>query len=106
MTDAEGCKTAIRRDLFSLIPAHAGVIPPATKAQPPWKAYPRARGGDPLHEAVFLPASVLIPAHAGVILALIDTQDGSVAYPRARGGDPMAWAPPPWKACLSPRTRG
>ena len=47
MTDAEGCKTAIRRDLFSLIPAHAGVILRALGSHLLPAAYPRARGGDP-----------------------------------------------------------
>ena len=47
MTDAEGCKTAIRRDLFSLIPAHAGVIPVREIVTNDTDSYPRARGGDP-----------------------------------------------------------
>ena len=34
-------------DLFSLFPAHAGVIPSQKKHQKNWKTFPRTRGGDP-----------------------------------------------------------
>ena len=43
---------AIRRDLFSLIPAHAGVIPIRPISMGIEFAYPRARGGDPTGKAV------------------------------------------------------
>ena len=36
-------------DLFSLFPAHAGVIPLIVQNEPQFFAFPRTRGGDPLH---------------------------------------------------------
>ncbi len=35
-------------DLFSLFPAHAGVILIQAGSFPAWAAFPRTRGGDPL----------------------------------------------------------
>ena len=34
-------------DLFSLFPAHAGVIPLIVQSEPQFFAFPRTRGGDP-----------------------------------------------------------
>ena len=48
MTDTWGYKAAIRRDLFSLIPAHAGVILCNEALTYMAKTYPRACGGDPV----------------------------------------------------------
>ena len=47
MTDTWGYKAAIRRDLFSLFPAHAGVIPLWTAKDAGTQTFPRACGGDP-----------------------------------------------------------
>ena len=57
------------RDLFSLFPAYAGVIP-----VPFWKMeviipFPRIRGGDPTTEAEVDNIAYLFPAYAGVILS-------------------------------------
>ena len=35
-------------DLFSLFPAHAGVIPPNGESSNLHKTFPRTRGGDPV----------------------------------------------------------
>ena len=35
-------------DLFSLFPAHAGVIPGSCPAGFYWQTFPRTRGGDPI----------------------------------------------------------
>ena len=35
-------------DLFSLFPAHAGVIPLIVQNEPQFFAFPRTRGGDPV----------------------------------------------------------
>ena len=35
------------RDLFSLFPAYAGVIPQASESLTPRTTFPRIRGGDP-----------------------------------------------------------
>ena len=36
-------------DLFSLFPAHAGVIPLTMYRPPPRYSFPRTRGGDPVY---------------------------------------------------------
>ena len=41
-------KWPMRWDLFSLFPAHAGVILPRYKVILECSAFPRTRGGDPL----------------------------------------------------------
>ena len=56
---------AIRRDLFSLIPAHAGVIPSAMTATPGSTTYPRARGGDPIQRPGEKRHAVLSPRTRG-----------------------------------------
>ena len=54
-------------DLFSLFPAHAGVIPnPADECDNAF-TFPRPRGGDPSARNWNNNNATLFPAHAGVI---------------------------------------
>ena len=62
------------RDLFSLFPAYAGVIPRGPKMEKYDFPFPRIRGGDPICAAVSWCGSLLFPAYAGVILSRIDTR--------------------------------
>ena len=54
-------------DLFSLFPAHAGVIPPVLSPRVYDTAFPRTRGGDPKGYRDGKEEGELFPAHAGVI---------------------------------------
>ena len=65
MTDTWGYKAAIRRDLFSLIPAHAGVIPARLYEVVLYSTYPRACGGDPSGFACDIDPDVLSPRMRG-----------------------------------------
>ena len=42
----------VLRDLFSLFPAYAGVIPTALLTQAVWQPFPRIGGGDPIAGAI------------------------------------------------------
>ena len=57
------------RDLFSLFPAYAGVIPTKKAADGPRVSFPRIRGGDPLQSKDDAEIQKLFPAYAGVIPA-------------------------------------
>ena len=95
-----------RRDLFSLIPAHAGVIHIASARFLLPLTYPRACGGDPLHHRRQVGRDGLIPAHAGVIPGTRPQSIRCDAYPRACGGDPYTPLYRDRKQILSPRMRG
>ena len=56
------------RDLFSLFPAHAGVIPQYLHTHKAEQAFPRTCGGDPEQYSLSKSRKGLFPAHAGVIL--------------------------------------
>ena len=79
------------RDLFSLFPAYAGVIPYRYVAGYVTKTFPRIRGGDPTEIARTLIVQDLFPAYAGVIHFHPQKSAENVAFPRIRGGDPK-WA--------------
>ena len=55
------------RDLFSLFPAYAGVIPVRKEEAGRNPAFPRIRGGDPNHSKSCRDSVMLFPAYAGVI---------------------------------------
>ena len=74
------------RDLFSLFPAYAGVIPTARLAGRPQETFPRIRGGDPRLIVRLCMATGLFPAYAGVIH--VDELESYL------------------EACFSPHTRG
>ena len=50
------------RDLFSLFPAYAGVIPLIVQNEPQFFAFPRIRGGDP-SEGVAAPGALAFSPH-------------------------------------------
>ena len=58
------------RDLFSLFPAYAGVIPGRTLCACLAHAFPRIRGGDPCFVQTQNIINALFPAYAGVILTM------------------------------------
>ncbi len=72
-------------DLFSLFPAHAGVIPYALRQ------YAKLS---------------LFPAHAGVILQLFTNRCRRGPFPRPRGGDPRHGFELAAVLAFSPPTRG
>ena len=74
------------RDLFSLFPAHAGVIPEYTTPVTTAPAFPRTCGGDPARERKKPP--------------------GAAAFPRTCGGDPYTAKPADYIVPFSPHTRG
>ena len=74
------------RDLFSLFPAHAGVIP---------------RGN-----AKSRRERQLFPAHAGVILRFYSPENKEITFPRTCGGDPYTAKPADYIVPFSPHTRG
>ena len=77
------------RDLFSLFPAYAGVIPHGRLVRPHLPPFPRIRGGDP--EPGY-------SAHFDHKLRL--------SFPRIRGGDPTLQAIMQGIYNFSPHTRG
>ena len=76
------------RDLFSLFPAYAGVIPGNYGQKRKPGAFPRIRGGDPTGMVIEAVRKELFPAYAGVILLLPLLRCFLLAFPRIRGGDP------------------
>ena len=93
-------------DLFSLFPAHAGVIPQERAYITHSKAFPRTRGGDPDLIHVDRHSVSLFPAHAGVIPEWLEKMGISPPFPRTRGGDPFEqWAATAGEN-FSPHTRG
>ena len=94
------------RDLFSLFPAHAGVIPSKAFNYTAGYAFPRTCGGDPEAEQSKWPDAKLFPAHAGVILDALPSALASCAFPRTRGGDPTTVRPMPMYSVFSPHMRG
>ena len=55
------------RDLFSLFPAYAGVIPEEAGIYAIEIAFPRICGGDPSYKDSSIHTYLLFPAYAGVI---------------------------------------
>ena len=94
------------RDLFSLFPAHAGVILYNEWFRDENLAFPRTCGGDPMCAYIFQNVYKLFPAHAGVILypdiCVLDT----FAFPRTCGGDPCRHTAVVVEASFSPHMRG
>ena len=76
------------RDLFSLFPAYAGVIPNMTTRNKVAFTFPRIRGGDPNIVTLFVIPCQLFPAHAGVIPTSRGGKPQRTAFPRTCGGDP------------------
>ena len=76
------------RDLFSLFPAYAGVIPPGAPAPGRGGAFPRIRGGDPMTAFDKKINQILFPAYAGVIPRQQHPARALHTFPRIRGGDP------------------
>ena len=74
------------RDLFSLFPAYAGVIPWFLRMSKIATTFPRIRGGDP--------GMLLVGAAA------------AAAFPRIRGGDPLFQRVGGEVCDFSPHTRG
>ena len=52
-------------DLFSLFPAHAGVIPPGPLLRGGRAAFPRTRGGDPTDDKAVLFKALFSPHTRG-----------------------------------------
>ena len=94
------------RDLFSLFPAYAGVIPNFSFGTYGSSAFPRIRGGDPNPQRRAERASVLFPAYAGVILKPSEQEDFEYTFPRIRGGDPTKQYDKGGQESFSPHTRG
>ena len=94
------------RDLFSLFPAYAGVIPKAICMYVAQTAFPRIRGGDPFNSTEAMKNRELFPAYAGVILDDFLMLAGGIAFPRIRGGDPSCLHSAKNRASFSPHTRG
>ena len=76
------------RDLFSLFPAYAGVIPNFIPYFAGVNAFPRICGGDPLTEVQNIMNLELFPAYAGVILPFESCTRHVCTFPRICGGDP------------------
>ena len=110
----------------SVLPAHAGMVPSATRASRVSECAPRARGDGPngawdasraqlcsprtrgwsqLRHACPSPRLVL-PAHAGMVPPRRRTSAQAARAPRARGDGPWGTSRPRPPATCSPRTRG
>ena len=76
------------RDLFSLFPAYAGVIPLFQLVQPTVLPFPRICGGDPVLVRSVASLMGLFPAYAGVIPLGCPVVDCIITFPRICGGDP------------------
>ena len=94
------------RDLFSLFPAYAGVIPIMDGVKKGNLAFPRIRGGDPKTTRRMPLYSVLFPAYAGVIPVSSLLWVLPYTFPRIRGGDPEQKRAKQYKEPFSPHTRG
>ena len=94
------------RDLFSLFPAYAGVIPNANLNGGILRPFPRICGGDPDNACFCTVGKVLFPAYAGVILNR--TVDALIipSFPRICGGDPLASQHLCYPPDFSPHMRG
>lgn len=73
------------RDLFSLFPAYAGVIPCDSVVLLSALPFPRIRGVDPMHMADCKRQVALSPAYAGVIPQHRGRMPWCRAFPRIRG---------------------
>ena len=94
------------RDLFSLFPAYAGVIPFHGLSTFLSTPFPRIRGGDPRHGCRSYQAACLFPAYAGVIPPRLGRSVQDRPFPRIRGGDPVLVSPTTGLVLFSPHTRG
>ena len=94
------------RDLFSLFPACAGVIPLENIKKRIIAAFPRMCGGDPDLLVGRQLAGFLFPACAGVILLCAFTPLSKSTFPRMCGGDPEAEQAPIKPSDFSPHVRG
>ena len=77
------------RDLFSLFPAYAGVIPVTRLTARASSSFPRIRGGDPKLPVNGADINRLFPAYAGVIPSGGRSGHFLRSFPRIRGGDPL-----------------
>ena len=77
------------RDLFSLFPAYAGVIPGFPQNVAQRISFPRICGGDPIFVLLPVLPRVLFPAYAGVILIVPTSLANCWTFPRICGGDPV-----------------
>ena len=93
-------------DLFSLFPAHAGVILYFQAKNGEEQTFPRPRGGDPPWDTDDPDMVKLFPAHAGVILDCNLVDDRRTPFPRPRGGDPKNGDTASTIVLFSPPTRG
>ena len=94
------------RDLFSLFPAYAGVIPFFRPLPSRYTSFPRIRGGDPHSYQQGLEKVLLFPAYAGVILYCKARTKKRATFPRIRGGDPEKGRETRTGRDFSPHTRG
>ena len=94
------------RDLFSLFPAYAGVIPLGEFIHVLRPPFPRIRGGDPAESLEELRDMMLFPAYAGVIPAPGWPLHPAASFPRIRGGDPRCARIGRGGSDFSPHTRG
>ena len=109
-----------------VLPAHAGMVPRATRAPSPRSGAPRARGDGPpfalasasdpacsprtrgwsraveLHRG----RGGVLPAHAGMVPCALRGRSPAAGAPRARGDGPPRSATACRLAACSPRTRG
>src|SRR5680860_11398 len=113
-------------DAFEVVPAHAGVLRPATNHGKTDLRRPRTRGGAPWAEAeaqankqssphtrgcsharvIVHGANQVVPAHAGVLPQAASTPRSVRRRPRTRGGAPSAGHCCPRLRRSSPHTRG
>ena len=110
----------------TVLPAHAGMVPPGAGTRPFARRAPRARGDGPEQENTptatcrcsprtrgwshgvdhaHLSRSVL-PAHAGMVPTIATGVTATSCAPRARGDGPQPACPRGTLARCSPRTRG
>ena len=94
------------RDLFSLFPAYAGVIPGQVMSLKRYRAFPRIRGGDPVMSQLWALVFKLFPAYAGVIPTATPLSLCCTPFPRIRGGDPGLPTNTYIGADFSPHMRG
>ena len=73
---------------FSVLPAHAGVIPGSVKTNPFANRITRTCGGDPAKEENKIMSVTVLPAHAGVILEVSKVISTLKGITRTCGGDP------------------
>ncbi|CAN3979351.1 Peptidase, M20A family [Kitasatospora purpeofusca] len=92
--------------VLSLLPAHAGLVPPARHRRCSSRAAPRACGVGPMSEMCDAAEVDLLPAHAGLVPCGSRGSGGGLPAPRACGVGPPELVSAITPVVCSPRMRG